>query len=79
MLPSRILRSMGGAFGDTYNVGYETSYSINTVARMISNNIINIPERVGEARHTLADCSKFKDVFGWKPSISLEGWLAENV
>jgi UDP-glucose 4-epimerase len=68
-----------GAFGDTYNVGYETSYSINDVAKMISDNTASIPERIGEARHTLSDSSKFKDVFGWKPNVSLEDWVAQNV
>ena len=68
-----------GAFGDTYNVGHETSYSINAVARMMSNDTVSIPERLGEAKHTLSDSSKFKDVFGWKPLVSLEDWVAKNV
>lgn len=68
-----------GAFGDTYNVGFEKSYSINDVAKMISNNTINVSERTGEARHTLSDSSKFKDVFGWSPSVSLDDWISGNV
>ena len=34
---------------------------------MISDNTINIPPRVGESRVTLADNTKMKKTFGWRP------------
>tara|TARA_B100000683_G_C12299340_1_gene477484 strand:- start:225 stop:800 length:576 start_codon:yes stop_codon:yes gene_type:complete len=66
------------AFGQLYNVGNGVNYSINKIASMISNNTINIPPRIGEARTTLANNSKLCDTFGWEPTIKLENWI-ENV
>jgi nucleoside-diphosphate-sugar epimerase len=42
---------------------------------MISNDIKFIPSRVGEVQETLASNSKFKDLTGWMPKVSLIEWL----
>jgi nucleoside-diphosphate-sugar epimerase len=34
-----------------------------------------LPERVGEARHTLADITKIKQYFGWEPKKSLKEYM----
>jgi len=65
-------------FGQFFNVGTGINYSVNQIANFISNNTVNIPERIGEARETLANIDKAKDVFGWEPKITLEQWFNER-
>ena len=65
-------------FGNVFNVGTGTNYSVNQIASFISDNTINIPERLGEARETLANIKKVKEVFGWEPSITLDQWFKER-
>lgn len=62
-----------------YNVGTGKNYSINEVARMISDNIVYIPARPAEARITLADNMKMRNTFGWKPQMQLEDWVKANL
>lgn len=64
------------AFGQVYNVGTGTNHSINQIARMISDNKINIAPRSGESRITLANNQKLRRTFGWKPSMKLEDWIS---
>jgi UDP-glucose 4-epimerase len=63
------------AFGQVYNVGTSTNYSVNQIARMISNNTINLPPRAGEARLSLANSQKLRQTFGWEPKMKLEHWV----
>ena len=67
------------AFGQVYNVGTGTNYSVNQIARQISGNTVNIPPRPGEARYTLANIKKISETFGWKPSVKLEEWIGKNL
>jgi len=62
-------------YGQVYNVGSGTNYSVNQIAAMISDNTTNIPARPGECRVTLANCDKIYGAFGWKPRIKLEEWI----
>lgn len=63
------------AFGEVYNIGTGTNYSINQISRMISNNTTNIAPRPGEARVSLANNTKMKKTFGWEPKMKLEDWI----
>ena len=63
------------SFGQVYNVGTGINHSINEIASMISDNTINIPERIGESRITLADNSKLRNTFGWEPQVELKDWI----
>jgi UDP-glucose 4-epimerase len=67
------------AFGQVYNVGTGTNYSVNQISRMISDNIVNIAPRVGEARISLANNQKLSSTFGWKPTMVLEDWIAAHL
>ena len=67
------------AFGQVYNVGTGTNHSINEIARMISNNVINLPPRTGESRITLANNKKINKTFGWNPSVKLEEWIGNKL
>lgn len=64
-------------FGEVYNIGYGSSYSILEIANMISNNIQFIPPRTGEVQETLASNLKFKSLTGWTPKISLMDWIQQ--
>lgn len=62
-------------FGEVFNVGTGTNYSVNQIAGMISKNKINLPPRPGESRVTLANNQKIQKVFGWKPTVKVEDWI----
>jgi UDP-glucose 4-epimerase len=53
------------AFGEVYNIGTGTNYSVNQIARMINHPKVNIAPRPGEARVSLANIQKIKKTFGW--------------
>jgi UDP-glucose 4-epimerase len=64
-------------FGEVYNIGYGSNYSILDIANMISNDVKFIPPRVGEVQETLASNAKFKEITGWIPKVSLIEWLSK--
>jgi len=59
-----------------YNVGTGKNYTINSVAKMISDNTVNIEPRLGETRVSLAANERIKNVFGWEPTMKLEDWVS---
>ena len=63
------------AYGQVYNVGSGKNYSVNEIASFISDDTINIPPRVGEARNSLANIDKIQKTFAWKPEIDVEEWI----
>ena len=67
------------AFGEMYNVGTGTNLSVNQVARMISDNTVNVAPRPGEARTSLANNQKLRKTFGWEPTMKLEDWIAAHL
>ena len=64
-------------FGEVYNIGYGSNYSIIDIANMISNDVKFIPPRIGEVQETLASNEKFKGLTGWTPKVSLIEWLSK--
>ena len=66
------------AFGQVYNVGTGNNYSVNQVARMISDKTENIPPRPAEARVSLANNRKLRETFGWEPTMKLDDWVAKQ-
>jgi len=67
------------AYGQVYNVGSGKNYSVNDIASFISNDTINIPPRVGEARNSLANIDKIYKTFAWKPQTDVEVWIREQL
>jgi UDP-glucose 4-epimerase len=55
-----------------YNVGSDTTVSINKIVELLGGEKINIPKRPGEPDCTFADISKIKNELGWHPTISIE-------
>jgi UDP-glucose 4-epimerase len=78
IIQANILAMEEGTPGELYNVGTGTNYSVMDLAKMISNNIINIPERPGEAKVSLASNEKLTNL-GWKPTIKLEEYIEEQL
>jgi len=65
--------------GETINVGTGTNYSVLEIAKMIKGTIINIPERKGEARETLASTYKIEKLLKFKPGRYLEEFINDNI
>ncbi len=55
-----------------YNVGSDTTVSINKIVELLGGDKVHIPKRPGEPDCTYADISKIKDELGWGPTISIE-------
>jgi len=67
------------AYGQVYNVGSGKNYSVNEIASFISDDTINIPPRIGEARNSLANIDKIKKTFAWKPEVDVEQWIKSQL
>ena len=63
------------AYGQVYNVGSGKNYSVNEIASFISDDTINIPPRIGEARNSLANIDKIQKTFACKPDVDVEQWI----
>jgi len=63
------------AYGQVYNIGSGKNYSVNEIATFISDDTINIPPRIGEARNSLANIDKIQKTFAWKPEMNVEEWI----
>jgi UDP-glucose 4-epimerase len=64
--------------GELFNVGTGTNHSINELVKIIGGDSVNIPAREGEARITLADNSKLREMLSWEPKIKFEDWINQN-
>ena len=51
-------------FNDTFNVGSGENISVKSIADMISNNQTFVPPRQGEAKITLVNIEKIKNITG---------------
>ena len=67
------------AYGQVYNIGSGKNYSVNEIASFISDDTINIPPRVGEARNSLANIDKIRKTFAWKPEMNVEEWIKTHL
>lgn len=65
-------------YGQVYNIGTGINYSINEIAKAISNNVEFVEKRPGESFATLADNNKAKISFGWQPTKILLDWIKEK-
>ena len=63
--------------GEVINIGSGTNNSVLELTEMIGGEYKHIPARPGEARETLADISKAKELLDWEPTITVEEWLYE--
>jgi len=66
-------------YGTLFNVGSGKNHSVNEIASLISDDIVNIPSRIGESRVTLADNTKLRTILGWESKVEVETWIGENL
>jgi UDP-glucose 4-epimerase len=66
-------------FGEVLNVGTGTNVSVNELADLVGGKKIYVPQRPGEARETLADNSKIRQMLGWKPTLSIGDWIKKTM
>jgi UDP-glucose 4-epimerase len=68
-------KDLGEHVGGVFNVGSGKNYSIKEIALSISDKLVYLPERSGEASTTLANIDKIKNVIGWEPEIDVIDWI----
>jgi UDP-glucose 4-epimerase len=66
-------------YGEVFNVGTGEGVSIETIANLISDYQVHIPERPGEVMHSRANITKIKEQLGWAPTIDVVDWVTKNV
>lgn len=66
-------------YGEIFNVGTGEGVSIETIANLISDYQVHIPERPGEVMHSRSNINKIKEQLGWSPTISVVEWVKKNV
>ena len=67
------------ADGRAINIGQGRSVSVNWIAGKVGGPTVHLPARVGDARHTLADYSRAREILGWHPQVTTEEGLAELI
>ncbi len=63
------------SYGQIFNVGSGEAHTVLDVVNMIGGPHVHIDARPGEARHTLADNSKLKNILGWQPKGNLRNYI----
>ena len=66
------------AIGEIFNIGSGTNHNIHDIVRLVGGEdaeFVYIPERLGESRETLSDCSKAQGILKWEPKVKLEEWI----
>jgi len=62
--------------GEVINLGTHTNHSVVEVAKCVGGPYVFIPQRLGEAKETLANNSKARRLLGWKPRVVFEDGVA---
>lgn len=62
--------------GEVINIGAGRNISINELAKLIGGETVHVPARK-EARHTLADIRRAKELLGWEPQVRVEDAILE--
>tara|TARA_B100000085_G_scaffold237023_1_gene225872 strand:- start:24 stop:911 length:888 start_codon:yes stop_codon:yes gene_type:complete len=66
-------------YGQVFNIGTGEGTEIQTIADLISDYQITIPQRSAEVLHSTANIDKVKNVLGWKWSIKVIEWVKKNL
>tara|TARA_R110000824_G_scaffold380416_2_gene572816 strand:+ start:1995 stop:2927 length:933 start_codon:yes stop_codon:yes gene_type:complete len=64
--------------GEIVNIGSGTNHDIHDIVHLVGGEdaeFTHIPERIGESRETLSDCSKAHTLLKWNPKVTLEDWI----
>jgi UDP-glucose 4-epimerase len=66
-------------YGQVFNIGTGEGTEIQTIADLISDYQITIPQRSGEVMHSTANIDKVKEILGWRWSINVIEWVRKNL
>ena len=58
--------------GEIFNVGSNTTVSVNKIVKLLKGKVVKIPKRPGEPDITYADIRKIKKKTKWRPKIKIE-------
>lgn len=72
---ANILAAQSDVDWGIFNIGSGSNISVNEIAEMISSNVTYIPERPGEARHTLAHIENAYNLLGYRPLTTIKDYL----
>ena len=75
VVDANIAAMMTNYSGICVNIGSGVSYSVNDIAKAISNNHHHIPVRPGEARETLANIERARTILDWEPKENVIDWI----
>ena len=64
-------------YGQFFNVASGRNVAIIDLARLISDNVVFLERRVGEAETTLGSIDKISEAMGWRPEFDVEAWVAD--
>ena len=64
-------------FAEIFNVGTGTNSSVLDLVAMIEGDHIHLPNRLGEARDTLANNNKIVNELGWQPKETIDNWISK--
>lgn len=79
VVKANLLAMSSDVHQELFNIGTGTNYSVLELAEMISDNQVMIEPRIGEARETLANNSKAKELLNWKPDYDIKDYIKENL
>ena len=65
------------ALGQLFNIGTGVNYSVIDLVKLIKGEYKFISNRPGEARETLADNTKARNILKWSPQYKLENYINE--
>lgn len=71
--------SLSSKNGRVWNLGSGVGVSIKKLVEILDSEFINIPDRPGEPKETLADISRIKAELDWTPMVSFEEGLSEII
>ncbi len=63
--------------GEIWNVGGGNPQTVNSLVKLLGENIVHIPKRPGEPDCTWADISKIQSELAWKPKVSFQAGVAQ--
>jgi UDP-glucose 4-epimerase len=64
-------------YGQFFNVASGQNVSVHSLATLISDDIVFLDRRIGEAETTLGSIEKIVQTIGWRPAVEVQNWVAE--
>jgi UDP-glucose 4-epimerase len=79
VVKANLLAMSSDVHQELFNIGTGTNHSVLELADMISEDHVMIEPRIGEARVTLANNSKARELLNWKPDYDIRDYVKEQL